>query len=167
MKNTLISFGLVLVLAACNNANNSTPKEPNSPILNKIDKVDWLLGTWEQNLENGTFSEDWRKKNDSTFLGKSWAVMNGDTVFSEKISLTQVSNNLYYTPSVKDQNEGKAIQFKLTSLSDSLLIFENPEHDFPQKISYRKVTQDSLMAEISGKVDNKEASQQFPFKRVQ
>jgi len=135
IQNTLIGFGLLLLIAACNNSTNTNTAEPSPIVYNKLNKADWLLGTWEQKLENGTLSEHWKKLDDSTFLGKSWATIRKDTVFSERISLTQANNDLYYTPTVQGQNGGKAVPFKLTSSSDNEFVFENPNHDFPQKIS--------------------------------
>ena len=89
-----------------------------------------------------------------------------DTVSSESISLEERSKELFYIPTVKNQNEGKSIIFTLTSLATNQLIFENPTHDFPQKITYTQVTHDSLVAVISGVVNGKEVFQNFPMART-
>lgn len=47
------------------------------------------------------------------------------------------------------------------------LVFENPMHDFPQIISYTKITCDSLVAQISGEKNGQERKQAFPMKRVE
>ena len=44
-------------------------------------------------------------------------------------------------------------------------MFENPGHDFPKKISYTKITNDSLVAEISGQQQGKPASEKFAMKK--
>jgi hypothetical protein len=46
------------------------------------------------------------------------------------------------------------------------MIFENPAHDFPQFISYTKITTDSLVAEISGTKNGQARKQRFPMKRI-
>ena len=56
--------------------------------------------------------------------------------------------------------------FKLTSLSPNQLVFENPTHDFPTKITYLKISQDSIVASISGLIDGKEKLEQFPMKKI-
>jgi hypothetical protein len=67
---------------------------------------------------------------------------------------------------VKDQNAGLPVAFTLTQASENRLVFENPAHDFPQKITYTRITGDSLLAEISGTINSEEKSQQFPMTRV-
>lgn len=135
----------------------------------EIDKLDWLVGTWEQQTENGTFTEVWTKTsqkdengNQADYLqGTSSLVKNGETLFSEQITLTEKENKLVYSVIAGEQNGGQAVDFTTTKIEKGDLVFENPTHDFPKKITYKLVTKDSLYAEISG--DGK--SQGFPFKK--
>jgi len=128
----------------------------------ELEKANWFLGRWENKTPEGTFSEEWKVENDSFLLGKSFFIKENDTLFSETVRLVQRGNDLFYIVTVPNQNEAKPVEFKLTSSSSDYLVFENPEHDFPKKISYQLVTKDSLYAEISG--DGK--SQGFPFKKI-
>jgi hypothetical protein len=45
------------------------------------------------------------------------------------------------------------------------LVFENPKHDYPKKITYTKINDDSLVAEISGILDGKPSSEKFSMKK--
>ena len=56
--------------------------------------------------------------------------------------------------------------FKLTTQTESEAIFENPTHDFPQRIIYRKSADGGMTARIDGVVNGKERHQDFPFKPV-
>jgi len=58
------------------------------------------------------------------------------------------------------------VRFATKTISETQLVFENPQHDFPQTISYTKITADSLVAEISGTKNGHERKQIFPMKRV-
>ena len=78
----------------------------------------------------------------------------------------QEQNNLFYIPNVNNQNGGLPVRFATKTVSDMELVFENPQHDFPQIISYTKINADSLVAEISGTINGKERKQTFPMKRV-
>ena len=127
----------------------------------ELKKANWFLGKWENKTSEGTFSEEWKVENDSLLLGKSFFIKENDTLFSETVRLVQRENDLFYIVTVPNQNEAKPVEFKLTSSILDYLVFENPEHDFPKKITYKLVTKDSLYAEISG--DGK--SQGFPLKR--
>jgi hypothetical protein len=44
------------------------------------------------------------------------------------------------------------------------LVFENPSHDFPQRVIYRKVP-DGLLARIEGVINGKPRGEDYPFKR--
>ncbi|WP_307293758.1 hypothetical protein [Flavobacterium sp. SORGH_AS_0622] len=41
------------------------------------------------------------------------------------------------------------------------MVFENPKHDYPQKITYTKGPNNTLTAEISGKLNGKPSSEKF------
>ena len=56
--------------------------------------------------------------------------------------------------------------FMATAVSDSLVIFANPAHDFPQTISYRRVTRDSVVARIERPRGGKIKGIDFPMRRV-
>ncbi|WP_114938977.1 DUF6265 family protein [Mucilaginibacter endophyticus] len=131
-----------------------------------IRQAKWLIGSWKNQSAKTLDIETWKKLNDSIFLGRSYSLAGADTVSSEHIRLEQHSGKLYYIPTVKNQNDGKAVTFTLTSVDSKHLVFENPEHDFPQKITYTQISKDSLVAEISGIRKGKQKAIPFPMKRV-
>lgn len=71
-------------------------------------------------------------------------------VVFENIRLVQEHDDLFYIPTVKNQNDGLRVRFSTKTISETQLVFENPQHDFPQIISYTTITADFLVAEISG-----------------
>jgi len=160
----LILFVTVAALAACDNAEQQSDKDLRAPY-NEIVKANWLIGQWGSISEEGSVSESWEKMNDSTYAGISYFIIGNDTVSYETISLEQRNNNLFYIPTVNEQNESKPVTFALTRATTEQLIFENPSHDFPQKISYTLVNKDSVLAEISGMMDGKPNAMRFPMKR--
>lgn len=169
MKNTGIYFltALLAGLASCSNEAKEQTNETEATIEYKeLKKAGWFLGDWENRFPDGLTTESWTQVNDSTYTGTSFTVIGKDTVSSETIRLEERHSKLYYIPTVKDQNKGKAVKFELTKANDHMLVFENPEHDFPQKITYRKITSDSIVAEISGKIDGKEQAEEFPMGKV-
>lgn len=132
----------------------------------EINKAAWLLGTWELKTKESTFYETWAKESDSVFKGKSYTLEGKDTVVLEVIQLVQESEGLFYIPAVKDQNEGMPVYFKASALTAKEMVFDNPKHDFPQKISYRQISSDSMIAVISGKINGQNQSREFPMKRT-
>jgi len=133
---------------------------------NDIKKAGWLIGTWKNTTSRGSIYETWNKANDNEFSGKSYLVKEKDTVVFENIRLVQEQDGLFYIPTVKNQNGGLPVRFATQTISETQLVFENPRHDFPQIISYTKISADSLVAEISGTKNGQERKQTFPMKRV-
>ena len=127
----------------------------------KIKIADWLIGNWENTSPDGVLTENWQKLNDSTFGASSYFIKGKDTLHFENIVLAQKGETLTYTATVKGQNDDKPVAFPSTAQSDKQLIFENQKHDYPQKITYTKGADNSLTAEISGKLDGKLTTERF------
>lgn len=133
---------------------------------NNINKAEWLVGTWENKTPNGSIYETWSKISDYELAGKSYVVKEKETIVFENIRLVQEKDGLIYIPTVKDQNGGLPVRFTSTKISDTELVFENPQHDFPQIITYISIGADSLVAEISGTNNGHQRKQTFPMKRL-
>lgn len=132
-----------------------------------IKKAEWLIGTWENKTPKGSVYETWNRINEDEFSRKSYIVKEKDTIVFENIKILKDQDNLFYIPTVKKQNKNLPIRFKCKLFTETELIFENLQHDFPQTISYTKITKDSLVAEISGTRNGQTRKQIFPMKRVQ
>jgi len=133
---------------------------------NKIKKAAWLIGVWECKTSRHTLYETWAVKNDSVFMERSYFLKGVDTVYLETVSLEEHKGALFYIPTLKDENNGLPVVFKNTFLTGSKFVFENPEHDFPQKITYTHISADSLIAETSGTVNGQFKSNTFPMKKI-
>jgi len=138
-----------------------TTKQPNN-----ISKAKWLIGTWENQTPRGSIFETWKKVTDTRYEAKSYVVREKDTMIFETITLKVVGSEIHYIPTVKNQNEGLPVIFKAKAFTEDEMIFENPEHDFPQMIAYNRISSDSLVAKISGAKNGQERSQFFPMKKV-
>jgi Domain of unknown function (DUF6265) len=134
--------------------------------MSDIKKAEWLIGTWENKTARGSIYETWNKEGDNEFSGMSYIIKENDTVVFENIRLVQEQNALVYIPAVKSQNDAMPVRFASKTISETQMVFENPEHDFPQVISYTKIGSDSLVAEISGTKNGQERKRTFPMKRV-
>jgi len=158
----LVSAGALL---SCGTKTEKKSPDPSPRTYTQLQKAAWLAGTWENATPEGTLTESWSWQNDSVMSGASYFINGKDTFSSETIRLEQSGTEVYYIPTVKDQNAGKPVKFRLTSSTDKMLVFENPEHDFPKKITYNHVNDSSLVAEISGTVNGELHAEQFPMWR--
>lgn len=161
MSNRKMHIGLLLLLiiiGACNAKQAAKPA--------RLEKAAWVLGTWQQPGAEGMLWEIWQRESDTIYAGIGLLVnASGDTLFSEKLRLADRQDTLWYLPTVSNQNAGKEVAFKETAVNDTEIVFENPLHDFPQRIVYRKTGADSLQASIEGMQDGKPRKETFSFKR--
>jgi len=160
---------IAATLASCNTINEKNSSSGNStttPAYAKLEQAHWLLGNWENFSDDGTATESWKKENDSTYTAESFIIAEEDTVFYENVTLQLRKDTLTYVVSTRDQNEAP-VSFRLIYNDDSALVFENPKHDFPTKITYNKIGTDSIYAEISGIINGSERKEGFPFKKSQ
>lgn len=157
-----ISFLILIILAGCQpQSDKEIAADPYA-----IRNLAWLQGSWKMMNKDGAMFENWKKVNDDLLRGHSFVLSGTDTVFSETIELVQKGNELFYNVTVRDQNEGKAISFKFTEVMQGEYVFENPLHDFPQRIIYKHPQPDFLCARIEGFVDGKNRKEDFNFVKV-
>ncbi|MCW5911820.1 MAG: hypothetical protein KIT62_12135 [Cyclobacteriaceae bacterium] len=113
-----------------------------------IKDLSWLTGTWNRtNVKAGrTAHERWVQTAEGL---QGWGVnMNGaDTTFVEKLKIISKDNKLYYVADVPQNKE--PTYFLITGITATTLVCENPQHDFPKKITYQ-LDGDKLKATISG-----------------
>lgn len=167
-QNTTLLAAITLTLAftSCQKKETTaTETTPASKVFAQLNKASWLVGEWGNTSKEGVLTETWTTENDSTYTGKTYFITGKDTAFTETIQLMEKNNELHYMPTISDQNEGKQVTFLMTSATDKQLVFENKEHDFPQKITYNKITNDSIVAEIFGMKDGKESKESYPLEK--
>lgn len=127
----------------------------------------WLKGSWKSATSRSTITESWSPKNDSTFYGESTITRsNGESKLRETIELVWREGSYYYIPVAIGQNNDHPVPFRITSFGDTGFVAENAEHDFPKRIIYTKVHNDSLHAVVDDGEDNSEKRFTFYFSRV-
>lgn len=133
----------------------------------QINRAAWLIGTWENRTARGSVYETWKRIDANELFGFSYSLNGKDTVIFEEIELIQDQDSLFYIPTVKNQNDGLPIQFAMTSMTDTSMVFQHPYHDFPQVITYRRIHQDSLVASIFGEHEGESRTIAFPMRRIE
>jgi uncharacterized protein YciI len=119
----------------------------------------FLQGTWK--MENKELYEHWDKLNESTLKGFSYEIKDGQMLISEYVDITKTNNEIIYTANVVEQNHGNGVKFKLTK-TDSTFTFENPNHDFPKKIVYQKLSDKEIYVQVS---DGKQKGFSYKMKK--
>jgi hypothetical protein len=119
-----------------------------------------MAGDWQTPTGNRSqIEEHWTQPAGGTMLGMSRTIASGKTVEFEFLRLEQRDDAIYYVAHPKARSPGT--DFKLTRLTSDEAVFENPQHDFPKRIVYRKNADGSLTASIDGGEGTR--SRSFPF----
>lgn len=157
LKTTSI-LALVWLFFSCNKSQNE---------VDKLTHSQWLLGKWECKLADGILLENWSKVNDSTFSGQSLFLKGKDTIHNESIVLQLVAENLKFQTIIKGQNNNDPIVFTLNNSIENNLLFENLLNDYPQKISYKSISEKQFQLKISGIEEGKNKSENYLFKKME
>lgn len=128
---------------------------------------EWIIGTWQvTNAEGDVSYEQWQVENGKTLKGISYKITGKDTTIIEHIILKVKGDSLLYSPTVKEQNLGKQIDFLAVKPNSNKLIFENKKHDFPQQISYSRKGKKKAKVFIGGSINGRYRKLEFMFKRI-
>ena len=115
-----------------------------------IGRFNWLNGEWAMKESDGIVTEQWKQVNDSLMEGSSDFIKGDSTIPFETIKLFRRNDKFFYEAKAAGQNKELPVEFKLTSFSDTGFVAENPQHDFPKRITYRLVNKDSIHAFVDG-----------------
>lgn len=167
MKKYLLLIFILMVLNSCKN-NSETQNSETETAENKSEKIDqlqWLLGTWTSESGDEFSQETWSQEDNTTFSAFSFSQVQDETVFAETMVLQQKGENLLLTVATANQKDEKPVTFNLVSMENGQFTFENKKHDFPQRIIYTNPVKDSLHAWIEGSVNGEAKRIDFSFSR--
>jgi hypothetical protein len=138
----------------------ATPAPPPSD----INRLAFLSGCWTLTRPNGTkIDEQWLAPAGGAMIGMSRSVRDGKLrEFEFMRVLAAADGKLQFVALPSGQAEAA---FPVKDIAENAVTFENPQHDFPQRILYRLVDKDTLVARIEGSVGGQARSADFPYQR--
>jgi len=123
----------------------------------------WIAGDWQTDPSGRAVSEEhWTRPAGGSMMGVSRTLVGDRTVSFEFLRIEVRGESIFYVASPKGRCP--ATDFKLTRVSGQEAVFENPEHDFPKRIIYRKSSEGGLSAIVDGGEGTK--SEKFDFKAM-
>jgi hypothetical protein len=128
-----------------------------------VDAVRWLAACWEMTGTNRRVIERWMPPAQGELRGSSRTIAGTREVEGERLRIYAVGDSLVYDARPSGQAR---TEFRGRVTADGGVTFANPAHDFPQKISYRRVGADSLIARIEGDRDNRRQPVTYAYRRV-
>jgi hypothetical protein len=113
----------------------------------EMEKLLWIIDKWVSSNDESSSYEEWNRINDTLFEGSSKTVKDGKIIFEEKLKIIEENGDIFYVADVK--HNPAPVYFRLTYSEANIAVFENPEHDFPKKVTY-KHEEGTLHATIEG-----------------
>jgi hypothetical protein len=139
-------------------------REPDDAPWPQVARAAWLAGAWQVQDGAQVVDEYWTPPCGDSMFGISRAVSGGRLAWFEFVVLRETADGgLVFTAHPSGQEGGS---FPAVTVTDTLLVFENPAHDFPQRIGYRR-TADGAGAWIEGTVDGQARRVEFPYRRAE
>jgi hypothetical protein len=123
----------------------------------------FMSGCWRLEANGRTIEEHWLAPAGGSLMGVSRTVAGGKTVEYEFLQIRDLPEGLTYIAKPSGQPEAS---FKVLSKTADEVIFENPTHDFPQRVRYRRAGPDALHARIEGSMNGQQRGMDFPFARA-
>lgn len=129
-----------------------------------LDQLAWLAGCWASESGESGSGEHWLPLAGGTMFGIGRTVRNGKTVEYEylQIRLNAEGQPVY----IALPSRQKETTFVATSVGDKAVTFENPQHDFPQRVIYKALPDDRLAARIEGLRNGVVRGIDFPMRRI-
>jgi hypothetical protein len=154
MLKRLTILATIFVLALTIKAASQTPT---------LGDISWMAGDW-QTAPGGKrqIEEHWTQVGGASMMGMGRTVAGDKTVEFEYLRIEQRADGIYYV--AHPQGRCPGTDFKLTRASATEAVFENPQHDFPKRITYRKGAEDSLTATVDGGEGSKAIT--FSYRRM-
>jgi hypothetical protein len=156
MHRILLSLALgaaIVIGAASLGAEEPTPR---------IEDLGWMAGRWAGTAGGIEMEEYWIEPKGGIMLGVHRDTESGELAFFEYLRIEEREGKIVYLASPKG---GAPTRFTLTRLDEAHAVFENPEHDFPQRIIYH--LRDGVMtSRIEGTLDGELRSSEWKWSRI-
>jgi hypothetical protein len=123
-----------------------------------IAELSWLAGSWNGESKGIQMEEHWTQPGGNSMVGMHRDVGTGRTLLFEFLRIEQRGDQIVYLSMPNGRSPATA--FPLKELSGTRVVFENPAHDFPQRIIYWKEGND-LRARIEGTMNGKAGSEEW------
>lgn len=112
----------------------------------RVDDLAWMSGRWEANATGRWTEESWSAPRGGVMLGFS---RSGREQVLREFEFLRIQAGEDGVPVYLAQPGGRpAVAFRLTARDGTSATFENPAHDFPQRIRYRR-DGEAMVATIS------------------
>lgn len=150
---------LILIAVAGAQASGVRAATAGSP----LDSLAWMSGRWSSDDDGSSSEEHWTTAEGGLMVGMNRTLKDGRAVAFEFLRIVARGDTVIYV-AMPDGRDGT--EFPLKERSGRRVVFENPTHDFPQRIIYWQEGADDLHVRIEGAVNGDLRGHEWVWRRA-
>ena len=127
-----------------------------------VEQLAWLQGCWQSVSGDRVVEEQWTAPRAGSLLGIGRTTRGNTLVEYEFVVVRERGERLVYLAHPSGQAPA---EFVSITISSSEVVFENAQHDFPQRVGYQRQGTD-LAAWIEGTKDGRTRRVDFHYQRA-
>ena len=141
-----------------------TPASSQSATRGRVSDLGFMAGCWRALTRSGTTIEEFYTTPSSNLVvGVTRYVRDGRAVDFEFTRIDQTDSGVVITPHPKGV---RSVSFAPRVMEPNRAVWENAAHDFPQRIAYTRVADDTLVARIEGRTPSGERALEWRMARA-
>jgi len=129
----------------------------------ELEQLSWMAGTWKGKVKGTVMEEHWTAPGGGIMLGLHRDIRPDGGAFFEYLRIEVGPEGIAYVASPRG---GPATAFLLKSAGEKSVVFENLEHDFPQRILYWLDEEGALVARIEGEENGETSGREWRWRAV-
>ena len=126
----------------------------------KLEDLSWLTGSWVGNSKAVRAEEHWTAPGGGIMLCMHRDLAEGRQATFEFLRIIQRGESIIFIAMPNARNE---TPFPMKSIEGKKVVFENLEHDYPQRIIYWQDKPGTLSARTEGTLNGKPESEEFSW----
>jgi Domain of unknown function (DUF6265) len=127
-----------------------------------VEGLNWMSGCWVRIDGEAGSGEHWMLPAGGSMLGMSRTVRDGKTVAFEFLRIAEDNDGSIVLTALPSGQQ--MASFAMLRQSGNEVVFENLQHDFPQRVIYRLTPERMLIGRIEGTINGDARSVDFPMK---
>jgi hypothetical protein len=128
----------------------------------ELDTLAWMVGSWSAMKGDMREEEHWMAPRANIMVGMNRIATSAKLRGFDFYRIEKRADGVYY---VSMPNGNPPTPFKLKTCGPGRVVFEKLDHDFPQRIMYRRDHPDTLHARIEGMIKGSLRSAEWTWTR--
>jgi hypothetical protein len=133
-----------------------------------VEQLVWMTGSWQCEVRGGIWQEHWAEPRAGTMQGMARHFKDDETGFMEFLSIESSDHGLtlWVIIGAPSKGEKTPASFRLTQMDGQRAVFEDPNRDFPNKVTYSKAGAEGMQCLVQGVKNGVDITEEFNFQRL-